>query len=96
MFNDTEILLNHVLPVVYTVVDNLKLTVTQTIDLAVGAVDFTTLTTLVFPPMTAMAVGLDSTQVNMLSLLKQGDNVTIALGVLVSLSKILTSCTIDF
>lgn len=88
--NNTRTLLYNVIPVVVTVVTGLKATVSDSIDMAVGAVDFTVLTQNVFPPLTSMANGLDQTQANMVTLLAQGDAVSLQLNTLISLSSVLT------
>jgi hypothetical protein len=91
IFDDVNTLVFHVLPVITNVVGALKVTVNQTIDLAVTSVDFTDLAAKVFPPMTQMADGLDFTQQNMQVLLLQGDKITADVVVLITLSKLLTT-----
>lgn len=84
-----------VVPVIGTVVDGTKLAVVEAIDTAVGAVHFDDLHTNVFVPMTQMADGLDSTQVQMIQLLGQGDALSGQITTLVGLSTLIATTLED-
>jgi hypothetical protein len=93
MLTDTKSLLFNIIPVISKVIDSLKTTVSDSIDTAVNAVDFSDLTNKVFPPMLKMADGLEATQTNMVQLLVQGDQLTVNLNQLIALSTSLTLST---
>lgn len=91
--NSSMALVDKVIPVFGTVVDSMKATVTTSLALAVAAVDFSVLTTSVFPPMIAMANGMNETQVNMTKILALTDTVSTNEAVLVSESSVCQTST---